>query len=120
MVNADGNEHGTWAYETEHVINPRVKVGDHVTAGQVIAEVSDYDTNLQPGYGIVELGILHGGVTPEHLCPFAYLDPSIKKETLAKIKAFETSWEKYVGDSSLYNQSNEAIPGCVTLDKLQG
>jgi len=120
MVNADGNERGEWIYETEHVIHPLVKVGDHVTAGQVIAEVSNYDANLLPGYGIVEIGILHGGVTPEHLCPFAYLDPSIKRDTLAKIKALETSWEKYVEDSSLYNQSNETIPGCITLDKVQG
>ena len=120
MVNTDGNERGAWAYETEHVIHPLGKVGDHVTAGQVIAGVSNYDTNLLPGYGIVELGILHGGATPKHVCPFAYLDPSIKEDTLAKIKALETSWEEYVGDSSLYDQVNEAIPSCVTLDQLQG
>src|SRR3990167_7994884 len=31
-----------WVYETEHVINPRVKVGDKVTPGQVIAEVGSF------------------------------------------------------------------------------
>ena len=119
MVNADGNEQASWSYETEHVIHPLVKAGDRVTAGQIIAEVSDYDEWLRPGYGILEIGILHGGVTPEHLCPFAYLDPSIREDVLAKIKALENSWEEYVGDPSLY-ESGEIIPGCVTIDPIQG
>jgi hypothetical protein len=32
-------------FETEHVIDPLVKFGDRVTAGQRIATVSDYDRN---------------------------------------------------------------------------
>jgi len=70
-------------YETEHIINPKVKVGDKVVAGQVIAEVSNYNKNL-PGFGIVEIGILKGGNPPQHICPFSYLDPSIKEETFKK------------------------------------
>src|SRR3990167_2404096 len=68
-----------WRYETEHVINPTVKIGDRVAAGQVIAEVSDYDSRNTPGFGLVEIGILKGGSPPQHLCPFQYLDPSIKR-----------------------------------------
>src|SRR3989344_2930710 len=73
-----------WIYETEHVINPKVKVGDKVKAGQVIAEVSDFDQGVPAGYGAVEIGILKGGNPPQHVCPFAYLDDSIKEETFAK------------------------------------
>lgn len=107
-----------WIYETEHVINPLVKVGDKVTAGQVIAEVSDFNKNL-PGFGIVEIGILKGGNPPQHICPFAYLDPSIKEETFKKLKAFYESWEEYIGNTDLYNE-NEPIPGCVSMDPING
>lgn len=108
-----------WLYETEHVINPVVKVGDRVKAGQVIAEVSDFDRGTPAGFGIVEIGILKGGNPPQHVCPFAYLDPSIKEQTFAKIKALFTSWEEYQGDSALYTEE-ELIPGCLTLNPIEG
>ena len=118
QVSANGKVE-KWMYETEHVISPLVKVGDQVKAGQVIAEVSDYDRGTPAGFGIVEIGILKGGNPPQHVCPFAYLDPSIKEETLAKIKAFYKSWEEYVGDTTLYDGA-EQIPGCLTLAPIDG
>src|SRR3989338_7376101 len=75
-----------WIYETEHVINPKVKVGDKVKAGQVIAEVGSFGGGDPSGFGAVEIGILKGGNPPQHVCPFAYLDESIKEETFAKMK----------------------------------
>lgn len=117
QVSANGKVE-KWLYETEHVINPLVKVGDQVKAGQEIAEVSDYDRNLD-GFGIVEIGILKGGNPPQHICPFAYLDPSTKEETFKKLKAFYKSWEEYIGDTTLYDE-NEPIPGCVSLDPIKG
>ena len=108
-----------WVYETEHLINPTVKVGDKVTAGQIVGEVSDFNHGAPPGFGTVEIGVLKGGNPPEHVCPFAYLDPSIKEEMLTKIKAFYKSWEEYLGDTALYNE-NEEIPGCLTLDLIEG
>lgn len=47
MVTTNGS---SLVYETEHVINPLVKVGDKVTAGQVIAEVSTHDSQYHPGF----------------------------------------------------------------------
>ena len=110
-----------WVYEVEHVMSPKVTVGDKVTAGQIIAEVSNFDKGAPEGFGAVEIGILHGGGEgpPEHVCPFAYLDSSIQDETLKKITAFFNSWEEYIGDLSLYNESM-SIPGCLTLDPIQG
>ncbi len=107
-----------WIYETEHVINPKVKVGDRVTAGQIIAEVSTFDKEAPSGYGTVEIGILKGGNPPQHVCPFAYLDETIKTETLKKISALFKSWEEYVGDSALYPETS--IPGCLTLELIDG
>lgn len=110
-----------WVYETEHVTNPKVKVGDKVTAGQIIAEVSNFDKGAPSGFGAVEIGILHGGGKglPEHVCPFAYLDESIKDETQKKITAFFKSWEEYIGDGSLYDESLPT-PGCLTLNPVEG
>src|SRR3990167_2893241 len=59
-----GDEKNPWRYETEHVKNVVVKVGDKVSAGQVIAEVSDFDKSVPEGYGTVEIGILKGGNPP--------------------------------------------------------
>lgn len=107
-----------WMYETEHVINPKVKVGDTVVAGQIVGEVSNFNSGAPPGFGAVEIGILKGGNPPEHVCPFLYLDDSIKEETLKKMGALFKSWEDYTGDKTLYDDTT--TPGCLTLDPIEG
>jgi len=108
-----------WRYETEHVINPTVKIGDRVAAGQVIAEVSDYDSRNTPGFGLVEIGILKGGSPPQHLCPFQYLDPSIKDTTQRNIRALYRAWETYRGQPDLYDETVEPV-GCLTTGFIDG
>lgn len=109
----------TWVYEVEHLINPTVKVGDRVTAGQIIGEVSAFDAGAPAGFGAVEIGILKGGNPPQHVCPFAYLDPSIKQEIEKKIIAFYKAWEVYIGDQTLYDEYT-GTPGCLTLNPIDG
>ena len=118
QVSSDGKVQ-KWLYETEHVINPIVKVGDRVKAGQVLAEVSDFDKGAPPGFGTVEIGILKGGNPPEHVCPFLYLDPSVKQQITTKIQNLFKSWEDYIGDPGLYDETQQ-IPGCQTLDPIPG
>jgi biotin carboxyl carrier protein len=117
MVQAEGSD---LIFETEHVINVKVKKGDKVKAGQVVAEVSDYSAHGYDGLGLVEIGILKGGNPPSHICPFDYLDSSIKDETVKKINALKKSWEEYRGDTSLYDESKEVTPGCLTSDPIEG
>jgi len=110
-----------WIYELEHVINPMVKVGDRVKAGDIVAEVSTHDSQHYPGIGIVEIGILHGqnnGRPPEHICPFQYLDPSVKDTLLQQIRDLQTSWEAYRGDAAIHG--NDPIAGCVSLEPIEG
>ncbi len=46
-------------YEHEHVLNPSVKVGDKVTAGQKIAIASDYNQHWKAkGLGMIETGVV--------------------------------------------------------------
>jgi len=117
QVTADGKMQ-KWVYETEHIINPKVKVGDRVTAGQIIGEASTFDQGAPAGYGTVEIGILKGGQTPEHVCPFAYLDDSVREETFAKMRNLFQTWEDYTGNQTLYPDSE--IPGCLTTSSIEG
>lgn len=107
-------------FETEHVINVTVKKGDKVKAGDVVAEVSPHDSQYNNGMGLVEIGILKGGNPPSHVCPFDYLDDSIKDDLLAKITALQKAWEEYKGDSSIYDESKVLVPGCVSRDPIEG
>lgn len=111
-----------WLYETEHVINPTVKVGDTVKAGQVIAEASTHDSQYHPGFGLYEIGILHAGTTgpPQHVCPFKYLDDSIKQDIYSKLTNYYAAWEAYQGNNTLYDESKHVVPGCYTLDPIEG
>lgn len=108
-----------WIYETEHVRNPKVKVGDRVRAGQIVAEIGNFGNNAPAGFGAVEIGILKGGQNPSHVCPFLYLDPSIKESVYAKLRAFYKSWNEYKG-KTIYNLSSYSVPGCLTLDPIEG
>ncbi len=114
------NKESQWQYETEHVANPLVKVGDKVKAGQVIAEVSPHNKDGNAGYGMVEIGILKGGNPPKHICPFDYLDPSVKDDIQKKLLAFYRSWEVYRGDTTLHDEAAQSVPGCLTHDPIEG
>jgi hypothetical protein len=110
-----------WSYETEHVKNVAVKVGDKVTAGQVVAEVSDYSTHNTPGFGLVELGLFKPiNNEPAHWCPFAYLDTSVKDATLKNISALYAGWEQFMNDTTIYDETSYVMPGCATLEPTKG
>lgn len=118
QVTADGKMQ-KWIYETEHVINPKVKVGDKVTAGQIVGEVSNFNNSAPAGFGSVEIGILRGGNPPNHVCPFLYLDFSIKEAVYAKLRSFYKAWNEYRG-KVIYNESAYLVPGCLTLREIEG
>jgi len=107
-------------FETEHVINPLVKKGDAVKAGQVIAEVSDYDSHNLNGLGLVEMGVLLPGNPPKHACTFDYLDDSVKDDITSKLTQLMNDWESYMNDKNIYDQASMPIPGCTTRDKVDG
>lgn len=113
-----------WRFETEHVDNPIVKPGDFVKAGQVVAEASTAKMGNDQEWGWFEIGIGKGSQNledrPQHICPFKYLDDSIKEETLKKLKSLMLSWEEYRKDPNVYDENATPIPGCLVLDTLDG
>lgn len=115
------NKGAAWSYEMEHVNNPVVKVDETVTAGQVVAEVSSYESRQHPGFGTLEIGLFHLlNNQPAHWCPFEHLDNSVKDDINKKITSLYTAWEEYLGDSAIYNNEPYPIPGCATLDPTAG
>ena len=120
QMTVDGTMNG-FIFELEHVKNPLVKAGDRIVAGQIVAEVTDFGGHNYPGYGSVDIAVFHdSGNGPEHLCPFLYLDPSIKDEIDQKIKALYESWEEYMGSDKLYDEAKHEIPGCIITDPIKG
>lgn len=117
MVKPDGLAgHCYMVVEFEHVMNPTVRVGDHVSAGQIIAEVGPLNSQGSQGLGLVEFGILTGAGDgrPLHVCPYAYFDPAVRGAQLAILGRFLADWETFAGDASLYNESAWAggVTGC--------
>lgn len=111
---------GEYIFELEHVINVKVKKGDKVKAGDVVAEVSDYNGDKLDGLGLVEIGVLIPGNPPKHTCTFDFLDESIKEVTLNKISALQKSWEEYRGDANVYDEASQPIPGCANRNLVEG
>lgn len=115
------NPKADWSYEMEHVIKPIIKVGDKVTAGQVVAEVSTHGSEHHPGFGIVEIGLFHPlDNEPTHWCPFVHFEDSIKDEMNKKILSLYGAWETYLGDDSVYDNADYPTPGCATLEPTKG
>lgn len=117
-IQVAANMESQYIYETEHVINPLVEVGDEVKAGDIIAEVSDYDAHNYAGYGLYEIGILVGGNPPSHICPFQYLDESIKETTYSQLRSLYSSWNEFRGES-VYDETLE-VPGCIVTEAVEG
>lgn len=113
-INLVRPESPLWTFGYDHVINPAIKEGDRVISGQVIGEVSDYNQWFRgDGYGAVEIVLARTQTSFIAHCPFAYLDESVRQDYLDKIKALYISWENYTKNSSLYNENNYSIPGCL-------
>ena len=114
-----GQTMGTVAtWEHEHVMEPLVKVGDKVTAGQVIAEASYYTKDnwlYTSGYALYEIGILmtgNSGGPPQHVCPALYLAPKAKSTLLTQLATAARAFEANTGQQ-LYD-SKTLETGCVT------
>ena len=113
--NATGKEELMYpAYEHEHLINPTVKLGDKVKAGDVIGTVSDYDTQNHPGFGTIEIGKLNMDGT--HTCVFVDLDKSVKDKINKDLTSIMAGWETYLGKPNIYAQESYKDPGCATYD----
>lgn len=109
-------------FEHEHLINPTVKVGDKVKAGQQLGVVSDYNPNWKAkGLGVLDIGVFFsktGSTQPWHACPSNYLAQAKKDSLLATLTSIENAWMTQRGDPSLYNLAAQNPVGCLTQDDI--
>jgi hypothetical protein len=118
-------------WETEHVEDPSVAVGDAVVAGQPVAVVSDYSCFYSReafgneewcgrGVGLVELGYLVGGSVPQHFCPFGDLiDPELRPAIEAELTSARATLEELAG-TTLFDTASWATPYCIVLEPIEG
>jgi hypothetical protein len=116
-VHVGASSESSTVVETEHIINVTVKVGDKVKAGDVLGEVSDYDAHNYAGLGLYEIGILIGGNPPSHICPFQYLDDSIKDAVNESLRSLYKAWNEYRG-KQVYDENLE-VPGCIITESIE-
>lgn len=109
-------------FEHEHLINPLVKVGDQVKAGQKIGVVSDYNPHWKAkGQGLVDIGVFFSKVNsplPWHACPSTFLAPAKKDGLLDTLSSIQKAWTAERGDPSLYNLAAQNPVGCLTKDDI--
>lgn len=107
-------------FEHEHLIDPLVKVGDTVTAGQEIGSVATWQTPwTELGFGVTEIGVFFSvPPNPMHACLTSYIDPSVKEQMTAALVSIQEAWTKERNDDTLYPA--EVTPGCLTTDDLPG
>ena len=107
-------------YEHEHILNPTVKVGDKVTAGQKIGIVGDYNPHWKAkGLGVLETGVFFskkGSNASWHACLSSFLDPSKKTALLATLSSAFAAWEAELGDNTLYDEAKMSPVGCYTTE----
>jgi len=114
----DGRGFGAVAtWEHEHVMEPRVKVGDVVKAGDAIAVASYYTKDnwlYTSGYALYEIGILSSAPDgrPMHVCPALYLKPAAKERLLSELAAAARAFEANTGTS--YYSPQTLQTGCIT------
>jgi hypothetical protein len=114
----DGRVTGTVAtWEHEHVMEPAVKVGDVVKAGQPIAVASYYKKDnwlYALGYALYEIGILADSPDgrPMHVCPALYLKASVKGTLLSQLATAARAYETNTGKT--YYSPATLTTGCIT------
>lgn len=112
-------ESPSWTFGYDHIDNLLVKEGDHVSAGQVLGEVSDYNHWVSDyGYGVIEIALAFTRESFIAHCPFLYLDESVKQNYYEKITALYRAWETFMGNTSIYDEDKYEIPGCFVKGPL--
>ena len=115
---------GNWAtvlFEHEHLINPMVKVGDKVKAGQQIGTVSDYNQHWKAkGFGMIEIGVFFvkkgSNKSSWHACLGNYLAPAKRDSMLAVLTSVQMAWMAELSDPTLYDLGAQNPVVCLTND----
>ena len=111
-----------WTIDHDHVGNTKVKKGDKVSAGQVIAEVKKSNGYIgQFDLGFTEIMIFADSGPSENpltACLYNLLDESVKSSLHAQIYDFAAKWEEFRGDKNIYDEDSWESPGCIVNEMV--
>lgn len=100
-----------WAIEYDHLRDVLVEVNDQVEEGDVLGKVA---LNRDAITGFAEIAIKNvKGNDSKHYCPVNYLSEDIIEVYESKISALMLDWETYTGDSTIYDEASQVVPGCL-------
>lgn len=103
-------QNSVWYVSHDHVKGVSLKVGDRVTAGQVLGTVGSWFGGL--GRTELMIGRSNSGRGATYYCPFKLFDPLLVGEYKQKVGNLTADWESFKGDTSIYNESKDVHPGC--------
>ncbi|MFQ5662053.1 MAG: peptidoglycan DD-metalloendopeptidase family protein [Candidatus Paceibacteria bacterium] len=119
-------DNSSWTIDHDHVTNIKVKKGDKVTAGQVIAESPLATGGLRrSNLGFTEIMIVKLGGGRSHggnptACLYNLLDDSVKEQYHKQIYKLVADWEEFKNDESIYDEENWESPGCILNEIIEG
>lgn len=101
--------------EVDHVSNPMVKAGDHVTAGQTIGLAGK---TRDPALGRVELQVSDGRDRPvTHYCPNIAFEPAANADIENRLTRLMQDIEARARNTGLYAEATMIRVGCI-VEKL--
>jgi hypothetical protein len=92
----------------DHVRNLRIGMNQDVNPG---------DTLGQPGTWNADLGrfeiMINNRKTGLSYCPFRFFNQSTARAEQDRVLQFMMDWERFKGDTTLYDERNQVPPGCL-------
>lgn len=99
------NKDSKWLMNVDHVLNPKVSIGQSVKAGDVIAETREY---------ILEIDISDFSTSSTlSYCFWDFFDPALLSEYRQKVVDLMKDWEAFKGDAAIYDESKA---GCLVTE----
>jgi murein DD-endopeptidase MepM/ murein hydrolase activator NlpD len=112
-----------WMVIYDHFINPSVKVGDTVNAGQQIGGTGPVGSGAP--YNFIELQVNYnpnigrqGSSPSDGRCPSSSIASGRKQAMSDELNIITSTWESLTGNSSAYNEAAWVAPGCLS-EKVQ-
>ncbi len=91
----------------DHVTEPTVGLGDRVQPGDTLGRPGTWSSPL----GRFEI-MINNERTGLSYCPFCCLKQGTQDSYRALVSQLMTDWERFKGDTSIYDESEHVAPGC--------
>lgn len=119
----------------DHVVNPQVRAGDIITAGDPIGNPGITSHACEEFGGTPLLGrteiMVNSGAQSKSFCPFTHFDAATRATYEATVTQMMSDWEQYVFDvygitgnydpnppkaEQVYDDESHPVPGCALLE----